>query len=41
MILFSYTFVKCLIFGALVLTGIGVVSLLALLLKDKKNKTIW
>lgn len=41
MILFSYTFIKTLIFVALTLTGLGVVSLLALLLKDKKNNRIW
>lgn len=41
MILFSYTLVKILILGALALVGMGVFSLLALLIKDVKDKTTW
>lgn len=39
--LFSETFLTLLIYGSLIWTGAGVLILLALLLKDFKNKDIW
>ena len=41
MILFPVTVVKLLIHGALLLTGLGVLTLLYLLYRDKKNRSIW
>ena len=41
LVLFPYTIFAGLIYGALVLTTIGVVSLLGLLLRDFLRKSIW
>ena len=41
MLLFPKFIVIALIIGALCLTAIGLIALIALLLKDRKSKDIW
>lgn len=39
--IFSETFLAVLVYGSLVLSGSGALSLLWLLIRDKKQKNIW
>lgn len=41
MIFFPPLLVLILIYGALILTGLGLITLLVLLWRDARNKTIW
>lgn len=41
MIYFSENFVAILIYASLALTSIGAVSLLALIVRDARNRDIW
>lgn len=41
LIFFPDAIVSLIIVGALILTGVGAVTLIALLMKDRRNKKIW